>query len=107
VTIEPTDTDVRCACGGAIMRTTSRKFDGRHGPMVIGPGGRGQWHKVEHFYCGDCGISYWPSVMRARMAARAQAHDWRLTEPDESRCVKCGAWRTDLNVSAQCAGKPT
>lgn len=38
------------------------------GPLIIGPGSKGQFSDVTSFYCGDCGVVYkfLPSVKKEK-----------------------------------------
>lgn len=46
-------------CGGMIVEKIARKFNPVAGPLIIGPGGKNQFHEVsEGFYCQHCGLKY-------------------------------------------------
>ncbi|KKT41378.1 hypothetical protein A2W54_02165 [Candidatus Giovannonibacteria bacterium RIFCSPHIGHO2_02_43_13] len=53
-------TDGNCmVCGGEIVQKTVERFDARHGPMIIGPGGRKQMVKASAgLHCDTCGLKY-------------------------------------------------
>jgi predicted RNA-binding Zn-ribbon protein involved in translation (DUF1610 family) len=46
-------------CGGDIVEEIVSKFNPIHGPMIIGPGSRQQFHDVsEGYHCSSCGLKY-------------------------------------------------
>lgn len=53
-------TDGKCVfCGGPIVEKIVQEFNAACGPMMFGPGSRGQFHEVSHgFHCTGCGLKY-------------------------------------------------
>jgi len=55
-------TNGKCVvCGGVIVELIEREFDATTGPMIFGPGSKGQFREVSKgFYCSheSCGIKY-------------------------------------------------
>lgn len=52
-------TDSDCvACGKKIVEISEKQFDATTGSMIIGPGGKDQWHTTTAYHCSFCGLVY-------------------------------------------------
>jgi hypothetical protein len=51
-----------CSCGGTIilLTTYTSEYNPMTGPLIVGPGSRGQFSRVEEkeCFCEDCGLLY-------------------------------------------------
>lgn len=57
-----------CLCKGDIVLciTYTSEFDPKSGPLIIGPGSRGQFKRLRHqeCFCESCGILYKPEIVK-------------------------------------------
>lgn len=65
-----TETIGKCSCGGDIVlnKTYTSEYMPETGPMIIGPGSRGQHRMAEHreCFCVGCGILYNPQIVKKK-----------------------------------------
>ena len=53
-------TDGQCVfCKGQIVEKITIEYDPLTGPLVLGPGGKGQFKEIGNkYHCRDCGLKY-------------------------------------------------
>lgn len=46
-------------CDSSVVNDTTREYNPRSGPPIMGSGSRNQYHEVTHgYYCSNCGLKY-------------------------------------------------